>query len=357
MSAVFGFVAYVMGRPLLTYIKFNYPTAKFEAMGNPYISEQSLSGILDGKDIESFKESFHSSKDYFITGDDVGSIQQSLDESFKSTVLMMKKDSNSSMNDFFDAYLQYLDSTFVKHAILNYVSGHKDRINSSSAYLSETQVFLEELSAFDSDDISPLLKKIGFDDAGIERIMKHSDQPLVLDAVCNAESIAKLSQVAVPYKCEQAKQQFVKMLLDSIHLKLLLRCKQLHISEDVCKRLFISEGLEIAEWKYGELAELEDIVSIISSLEGTMLYSFLKQQVEQYQKYQSVQVFEVALDMYVLEKVKQLSIKYYSSIGPTLRFLISKQFEIMNLKIIVKGISEQFPKELIKNLLVVEVKS
>ena len=47
--------------------------------------------------------------------------------------------------------------------------------------------------------------------------------------------------------------------------------------------------------------------------------------------------------------------QYYSNIGPTLRFLISKEIEITNLKIISKGLAEQLPAEKILPLLTMEV--
>ncbi|MFO7677063.1 MAG: V-type ATPase subunit [Thermoplasmatota archaeon] len=354
---IFVGIAYVMGRPFLTYVKFNYPNAKFEAMGNPFISEQQLSSILENKDIESFKESFQNNKDYDISGDDVFSIQQSLDDSFVSTLLMMKKDSSKSMKEFFDVYIQNLDSYIVKHAILNFLRDKKDRINPNDAHAEKTKLFLEKIRQVESDDISHLLKEYGISKDSISIIAKEFDQPLVLDSIFNKYIIQRLSVVSVPYKCEQIKQQFIKILLDCIHIRLLLRCKQLQVSEEFCKKIFISEGLEIAVWKFNELAELDNVTAIISSLEGTSFFRFLKDNIEQYNKEQSVQVFEVGLDKYFLDRMKDLSIQYYSSLGPTLRFLISKEFEIKNLKIIVKGIYEDVSKQYLKRLLVWEVKS
>ena len=44
----------------------------------------------------------------------------------------------------------------------------------------------------------------------------------------------------------------------------------------------------------------------------------------------------------------------YVTIGPTIRFIISKEFEIENLKIIVKGVSEDLSSDIIKPLLTKE---
>ncbi len=73
-----------------------------------------------------------------------------------------------------------------------------------------------------------------------------------------------------------------------------------------------------------------------------------------YNKEKSVQLLEVALDQRFLKIVKDISTQNYISIGPTIRFLISKEFEIMNLKIIAKGIAENLSKDFIKKFLVLE---
>jgi vacuolar-type H+-ATPase subunit C/Vma6 len=43
------------------------------------------------------------------------------------------------------------------------------------------------------------------------------------------------------------------------------------------------------------------------------------------------------------------------TIGPTFRYIISKEFEIKNLKIITKGIGEEISSDIIKPLLIREV--
>ena len=159
----------------------------------------------------------------------------------------------------------------------------------------------------------------------------------------------------MPYKCEQGKRRFVKTLTDIINIKNVLRAKQLGYDEESCKKLFIGEGREIPPWKYNELSELESVSQIINSLEGTSYYDALKDTIEIYNKEQSVQVLETALDSLLLKHVRDISTQNYISIGPTIRFLVSKEFEIRNLKIITKGVSENISPDVIKTFLVKEV--
>jgi vacuolar-type H+-ATPase subunit C/Vma6 len=58
-----------------------------------------------------------------------------------------------------------------------------------------------------------------------------------------------------------------------------------------------------------------------------------------------------------LKHIKEISQENYITIGPTIRFLVSKEFEIRNLKAIAKGISENIGSDLIKEILITEVQN
>ena len=103
-----------------------------------------------------------------------------------------------------------------------------------------------------------------------------------------------------------------------------------------------------------DISEADSVPQVITTLEGTSYYDSLKNAIEDYTNEGSVQFFENALDSHYLELVRDLSTQNYVSIGPTLRFIISKEFEIKNLKIIVKGIGEGLTSEFIRPLLVLE---
>ena len=143
-------------------------------------------------------------------------------------------------------------------------------------------------------------------------------------------------------------------MIDIRNIKNLLRAKQLGYDIESCKKLFIGDGHVIASWKYEELTEVDSVSQVISGLEGTSYYDVLKDSIEQYNKEGSVQILETALDSLFLKRVRDISMENYISIGPTIRFLVSKEFEISNLKIIAKGVDENLPSDTIKNYLVTE---
>jgi vacuolar-type H+-ATPase subunit C/Vma6 len=105
------------------------------------------------------------------------------------------------------------------------------------------------------------------------------------------------------------------------------------------------------------MTELESVPHVISSLEGLSYHEALKNAIEEYNKQNSVQVLENALDSHLLKLLEDLSTQNYVTIGPTLRFIVTKEFEIENLKIITKGVSEGLSSDIIKPLLTMEAGS
>ena len=345
----------IISRPFSTYVKFVYPNAKFEAMGNPFIGGKELDSVAESKDIISFKETINTLKDYNISGDDTSSVQRSLDDNFIETVNMMQKDSSKKMNDFYDVYFEKIDVYLIKNMLKRKIEGKNiEEKKPDEAILPKTKKFLQKIIDADKNDLPSILKNYGFNEELTLAVTDERPDFLTIDTDIDKYIINRFKQTKVPYKCEQGKQKFVKTMVDIINVKNILRAKQLGYNVESCQKMFIGEGREIAPWKHKELSELDSVSQVISGLEATSYYDPLKNAIEDYNQEKSVQVFEIALDQLFLRLVRDISMQNYISIGPTIRFLISKEFEIRNLKIIAKGVSENLPVNIIKSFLVKE---
>lgn len=334
---------------------FAYPNAKFEAIGNPYTREKELNNIVESKNLSEFRETLNSSKDYNVIGEDTYSVQKSLDDNFLQTIDMMRKDSSKKMNNFYDIYLEKIDIYLIKNELKKFTLGKTEKVDIDSAILNSTKEFLTKLKESGKEILPELLKTYGFTNELIEAISKETFDSIKIDVIIDKYIINKLKQVEVPYKCEKAKQNYIKRMIDVLNIKNILRVKQLGYDANTCKMLFLGEGREIAPWKFNEISELEQPPQIISSLEGTSYFNVLKDAIEQYNTENSVQVLENVLDGYFLKLIRDISIQNYLSLGPTIRFLVSKEFEIKNLKVIAKGIGERLSSDLIKRFLITEV--
>jgi len=346
----------VISRPFSTYIKFVYPNAKFEAMGNPYITENGLNSLADSKDLSDFTDAVNASKNYQIEGETTQSIQESLDSSFLQIIEMMKKDSSKKMVDFYDTYLEKMDMYLIKNEIKKKILAlSSDELILKKAILPGTKEFLQKIQGAEKEKLPDILKSYGFSQKVQQSILEDTPGFLTLDSAIDKYVFFKLREISVPYKCKQGLQKFVKTFIDIRNIKNVLRAKQLGYNKESCMDLFIGEGQEIALWKYQELSEVDSVSQVISSLEGTSYYNVLKNSIEMYNKENSVQFLENALDGFTLKLVKDISTENYVTIGPTLRFITSAEFEINNLKIITKGVGEHLPSDIIKTNLITEV--
>lgn len=353
-SIIIGVFAAII-RPFSTYVAFAYPNAKFEAIGNPFINEKELNRIIDSKNLSDFKDTLNSSKDYNISGDSVYEIQKSLDDNFIGTIEMMKKDSSKKMKDFYDIYTKKFDIYLIKNAVKHKIDDkeiNEDIIN--QAVLPETRDTIKRITESEKQNLPNILKNYGFEKEVIDIITEEKIDFMRFDTAIDKNIIELIKGVKVPYNCDKAKQRFVNHLTDIINVKNVLRAKQLNYDTDSIKKLILGEGQEIAPWKLKEISEIETVPQVISSLEGTSYYDALKNVIEEYDKERSVQILENALDGHLLKVVRDISTQNFVTIGPTFRFIISKEFEIKNLKIIVKSIGEEINSDIIKPLLIRE---
>lgn len=351
LTAVFLFIA----RYFRTYVKFVYPNAKFEAIGNPFIQEKELNSLVDNATLDTFKDRLNTLRDYQVDGHTVSGIQHSLDQHFLRTVGMMRQDSSKKLSAFYDMYLQKKDIHLVKNAIKNTLLGKTKHPSLEAAIHPQTQKLISQVQGASKEQLPTLLQSYGFDKEFIEEISKETPDFLFIDILFEKQFLAQFKELKVPYKCEQAKQDFIKNMVDMLTIKHVLRAKQLSYPMERCTALFLGEGKQVSRWRFDAMVDASDVPGVITALDGTSYFPLLSTKIEQYTKEQSVQLFETSIHGVFLQRVKQIALQNYLTLGPTLRFLVSKEFEIQNLKAIVKGIAENLSVELIKNNLVKEV--
>ena len=349
-----GIITFVF-QSFLAYFKFVYPNAKFEAIGNPFLSEKELSRMLCSKDITNFKELLNISQDYKVTGETTYELQNSLDHHFIQTVEMMRKDSSKKMGDFFDLYIEKFDIFLIKSIIKKMLNDEKiDQKTIDNVINQNTKKLLFRIIDSKKEEIPSILKNYGYKEEIFKIISAEKVDFFELDRVFDKNFINKFKELKVPRKCEKAKQKFVGYLIDATNIKNILRAKQIGYNKEICSSLFLGEGQELAEWRFKQMCESNSVSEVVSVLGGTSYYNILKDFLDHYNKEKSAQILENAMDIQFLKLVKELSVENYITIGPTLRFIVSKEFEIKNLKIIVKGLSENLQSDLIKKFVIME---
>ena len=227
---VIGFVTWAFS----THIKFTYPTAKFEAIGNPFITEKELAPLLESKTLAGFTDELNAKKDYNVTGNTAGELQQSLDTHFVETITMMRKDSAKQLAAFYDAYMEKHDGILLKNTIKQLLTGKQpDPAIGDQALLEHTRELLKKLPEATKEDLPALLTTYGFERELIDTLRGEPDSHTV-DLMFDKYVITTLQTIQLPSKCDQAHRRYVNRMIDLRNIKNLLRAKHLgYPAEDI----------------------------------------------------------------------------------------------------------------------------
>jgi len=359
VSAVGGILAKIMPSFILV-AKFTYPNAKYSAIGNPFIKNEEIQKVLV-RDLDDFKNMMNTNKDYELTGDSVAAIHQEFDAIFHRMILMLAQDSPRSVKGFYDAYLYKLDLSFVKKSVNEFLRGNKpgdewQKTLASRVYLSENQKFLTQMFTLEYADFPHLLKEYQYP-GDIIALFENTTEEIDVDLVNIAFDKSMLSRfetLTLPKQCRTAVIRFVKIYRDILNIKTIVRGKQWGLETEKIHRLLVGRGRELEEWKLSELLEMENVPEVISHLEGTSYMPYLRDAIVEYEKEDSVSPLEQALDVCFLHLLSNLSVEHTTNLGVGIRFVVSKEYETRNLKVIAKGLLEGLPQDTIKKALVIE---
>lgn len=89
-----------------------------------------------------------------------------------------------------------------------------------------TKKLLQKIMEAEKEDLPEILKSYGFGEEVIHVLSDKNVDFLTIDNVMDTYIINRFKRVKVPYKCEQAKQKFVKNMIDIRNIKNILRAKQ-----------------------------------------------------------------------------------------------------------------------------------
>jgi V/A-type H+-transporting ATPase subunit C len=335
----------------MAYIRFVYPNAKYEAIGNPYIIPRELNNLIDTRELTSFIESLNQHKDYTMEGTTTEEIQTSLDKHLMDTLAMIQKDNTQKLTPFFELFIEKHDLAIIRHHIKARLMSYIPTPDYPTPYLPKTQTLIDQLAEEPKEALPDLLKSYTLPASLINQLTTETPDPLRIDSEFDKHLINRFLNMPLPYRCDSARNHYVKIWMDYLNINNILRAKQLNYTPDQIATLFLGDGQEIAAWKFKEMAETDQIPQIIQTLEGTSYFPKLKDAIEQYHTDRSTQPLEQALKQQYLDHLRNISLKFNQNLGPQLRFIASKEFEISNLKIIAKGLAEHISPDLIKPLL------
>ncbi|MEF8875029.1 MAG: V-type ATPase subunit, partial [Candidatus Thermoplasmatota archaeon] len=121
------------------------------------------------------------------------------------------------------------------------------------------------------------------------------------------------------------------------------------IERERLKECLLPKGRELPEWKLEEMAESANIEEALVQLEGTS-YEDIRNRMQSEEKFD----FEHYLDEKLLKMITELNNQHVLTVGPTLKYLVGKEFELRNIRTLLRGIKENVEPMRIKDMTILE---
>ena len=145
-------------------------------------------------------------------------------------------------------------------------------------------------------------------------------------------------------------QDFIRNEIDITNLETILKLKKEGITGDVILGYYIPGGAQIDKKLATQLANADSVSAMANDLAQLAFYEDIKDALDDSK---SLKDIVAALTKYHRKQAKTFTHLYPLSVIPVIDFMIHKETEVNNIRIIARGIESGLDKEIIKGLLVV----
>lgn len=147
-------------------------------------------------------------------------------------------------------------------------------------------------------------------------------------------------------------QKLIIAEIDVINVKLLIRCKKENLPYQEVKSYLIPLGTITTQMNVGRIYN-HDINKIIESLQRSSISAVVKEYKKLPESKRTISQIETMLSTFLIKKANLLSHQYPLSIYIILGYMLSKDIEIKNLKMIIKAKELQVNPEFLQEQLVI----
>lgn len=174
------------------------------------------------------------------------------------------------------------------------------------------------------------------------------------DHALDCEGYAELKKQAsmVQSTLSSPYREFIATIVDIQNVRILMRAKNAGWDPGAIPVCLVEGGLELPRWRLVQLNEMMSLPDLIRQLTGTRYEPLLSPHLRTYPSSDSMLMMDLALDQYLLDTASRLELQYYLAGGPLLYYLVAKDYELRNIRIILTGIIEKIPSDAVSRLLV-----
>ncbi|MGQ9582871.1 MAG: ATP synthase A1 subunit C [Thermoplasmatota archaeon] len=145
--------------------------------------------------------------------------------------------------------------------------------------------------------------------------------------------------------------RFLKIEVDIVNLKTLLKLKLEGAGAETTRGLMIPGGEELSPEKLRRLAALEGLEPLVQELSGLKAFGGVREEAARVATTASLHEVLLGLDRYLLGKARSFSHLYPLSVLPVIDYILRKKIEVDNIRTIARGKQSGLPEETIQGLL------
>lgn len=353
MVVVVLFMSYF--KTLVAIANFAYPNAKFRAQGDAFVRKEEIKPLLESKNIKEVYSTVRE-KGYSLpkeATEDMRGIEKHLERSTLEFIERAGFTSPEATKPLVKAWLVKYDVKMVKKAVRTISSGLESK-EEIKDILTPVKIVDEEMienisSARSMQELFSILGETEFDEVLSKRELENDF--FRLDLILDRFAFQKLREAVLKVESDERSpvNYFIGKYTDIFNLKMIFRALGEDVDADEVKDFLLPSGWELDKWKLEQMVEAKNVEEALVELEGTA-HSDLRQKGISKDAFEG----EKYLDQKLLSLASELSSRYILRVGPLLKYLVVKEFEVRNLKILIRGLREEVPPEKIEDMMILE---
>ena len=335
-------------RKLMEIGQFSYHNARLSTVGNPYVRKDEIYSLIEMDDLNTISQSINSDLD---PGSSMGSfreVDRSLVLSFQKVLTDMMVSSPEIVKPFVRAYISKFEIEELKR-LLRLISIRKEPLFPVGWLTDDVEIqILGSKNIYGALEIlegQPVAKVLSQD-------LKKEETPDLgmMDMILERYYLDELAGIkGMGASSRRGVKALNKIMLDRHNIHIILRLKTAGSSREEIVNIIGGRvgtiGLPILE----QMMDSTGVKEALSLLNGTHLEPFFKDL-----DGTSLTDIETRLDQMILEGSIGLSHSFASNIGPTIRYLVSKEMELRNMRTLFQGKFSSWSSERIKKMMVTE---
>ncbi|UZE91942.1 MAG: V-type ATPase subunit [Methanosarcinales archaeon] len=345
---------------LVNAMRFAYPNARVRAVGVPYVLATNMHPLLESKNVSEVISRIADSYKLDVTGDDPDEIEKALKlalfRTYKNTIARVPE----CIKPFLESYLTKFEAEQLKVAIKGKNAGlSPDAIKKKTVSVGNiTPDLIGELAEADSmDRIVQILSDTAYGKTLSNALLDYekTGSMLPLELALDGCVFQGLSESAskIPASVVASISKFVDTYVDVTNIKVVIRGKKEGFEPETTRKYLLPGGT-LPAWMLIQVAESRDVAEIVSTLEKTKYVPLLKKAMSEYEKSGSIYAFEAIFDRHLLHMVFGFARENTFDVGPIMRFIIAKDYEVRNIRAALHGIRESMSLEKMKDIVICE---